>query len=89
MKVTFSGAASPEASYEWNHKLTQGRLASLEKLVRRKIKLPDSLVAHEGSYIQWEYLKEQVAASDIAHKQEVLDILDEKAVFVKYPLRPL
>lgn len=87
MKVTFSGAASPEASYEWNHKLTQGRLASLEKLVRRKIKLPDSLVAHEGSYIQWEYLKEQVAASDIAHKQEVLDILDEKAVFVKYPLR--
>ncbi len=86
-KVTFSGAASPEDSYEWNHRLARGRLASLEKLVRRDIKLPDSLVAHEDSYIPWEYLKERVAASDIACKQKVLDILNEKAVFVKYPLR--
>ena len=86
-KVTFRGAASPEASYEWNHRLAQGRLASLEKLVRREIELPDSLVAHKDSYIPWEYLKERVAASDIAHKQEVLNILGEKAVFVDYPLR--
>lgn len=86
-KVTFSGAASPEASYEWNHKLAQGRLASLEKIVRQEIELPDSLVTYEDSYIPWGYLKDRVAASDIACKQKILDILNEKAVLVNYPLR--
>ncbi len=86
--VTFCGAASPEASYEWNHKLARERLASLEQLVRREIDLPDSIVTHEEGYIPWEYLKSQVSVSDIPHKSKVLDFIsNEDEVLVKYPLR--
>ena len=85
--VSFRGAASPEASHEWNHKLARGRIASLERLVRREVELPDSIVTREEDYFPWNYLKEQVAASDIPYKREVLDIIGEDAVLVDYPLR--
>ena len=44
LEVSFCGAASPEGSYQLNRKLAQGRLTSLEKLVRQEVEIPDSII---------------------------------------------
>jgi hypothetical protein len=64
VNVSFYGVASPEGSYQWNHKLARARLESLEKVVRNEIEIPDSIVVRDDSYISWEYLAEQVVESD-------------------------
>lgn len=82
--VSFCGAASPEGSSALNRRLAQGRLSALERLVRREIDLPDSIVTRDDSYISWEYLKSQVEDSDIRCKEEVTAILDMKPEYVEY-----
>lgn len=82
--VSFCGAASPEGSSALNRRLAQGRLSALERLVRREIDLPDSIVTRNDSYIPWEYLKSQVEDSDICCKEEVVAILDQQPEYVEY-----
>lgn len=82
--VAFCGAASPEGSSGLNRSLARERLASIERLVRKEIELPDSIITRDDSYIPWEYLKAQVAESDIRYKDEVLSILDMPSEYVEY-----
>lgn len=84
VEVSFCGAASPEGSYQLNRKLAQGRLTSLEKLVRQEVEIPDSIITRNDSYIPWDNLKSLVEDSDLAYKKEVLAILDEEARLVDY-----
>ena len=84
VNVSFCGVASPEGSYQWNHKLARARLESLEKIVRNEIEIPDSIVVRDDSYISWEYLAEQVVESDLEQKQAVLDIIALKPQLVDY-----
>lgn len=83
-EVTFRGSASPEGSYQLNRKLASGRLAALESFVRREIEIPDSIIKRDDRYISWEYLKEQVAQSDLPQKQAVLDIINREPALVPY-----
>lgn len=41
-EVTFCGSASPEGNYQPNNKLAQGRLETLEKIVRKEVAIPDN-----------------------------------------------
>ncbi len=84
VSITFCGAASPEGSYEFNKMLAKGRTEALEKLVRSKVSLPDSIVTYQDNYIPWEYLSSLVSTADIAHKDEILDILGQKEIIVRY-----
>lgn len=84
VNVSFCGAASPEGSYEWNRLLAKGRMESLEKLVRGKVELPDSMITYNDGYIPWEYFYSLVEASDISHKDEILRIINEEAKIVDY-----
>lgn len=84
VNISFCGAASPEGSYELNRMLAKGRMESLEKLVRSRVEIPDSVVTHNDSYIPWEYLSSLVNASDISHKDEILKIINEEARIVDY-----
>lgn len=84
LKVSFSGVASPEGSYEINHHLSRGRLSSLEDIIRRSVDIPDSLVFRDDAYIRWDYLKSLVEHSDFSWKDEVMAILDEEARLVDY-----
>ncbi len=59
-------------------------MESLEKLVRSKVEIPDSVVTYNDSYIPWEYLSSLVEASDISHKGEILRIISEEAKIVDY-----
>ncbi|MBQ5722982.1 MAG: DUF3575 domain-containing protein, partial [Muribaculaceae bacterium] len=82
--VYFCGAASPEGSYQFNHGLARERLCVLEKFVRDRIQLPDSIITYDDSYISWDFLREQVVASDINHKEAVLAIIDGDHTLVEY-----
>ena len=84
VEVSFCGAASPEGSYQLNRKLAQGRLSSLEKLVRQEVEIPDSVITRNDSYIPWDILKSLVKDSELTHKEEVLAILDEESRLVDY-----
>lgn len=84
VNISFCGAASPEGSYELNRMLAKGRMESLEKLVRSRVEIPDSVVIHNDSYIPWEYFSSLVETSDISHKDEILNIINEEARIVDY-----
>lgn len=81
--VSFCGAASPEGSYALNTCLAKGRLSALETLVRSKVAIPDSIVRRDEGYIPWEYLREQVAKSDLPYRDTVISILDQEPALVK------
>ena len=85
VEVSFCGSASPEGSYQLNHKLARARLETLEDIVRREVEIPDSIIARDDSYISWEYLREKVIESDIPQKQAVLDIIAQEPQLVDYP----
>ena len=85
VEVSFSGSASPEGSYQLNHKLARARLETLEDIVRLEVEIPDSIITRDDSYISWEYLKEKVVESDMPQKQAVLDIIAQEPQLVDYP----
>ena len=84
LQVSFCGAASPEGSYQLNKKLAQGRLEALEKIVRSKVAVPDSIITRDSEYIPWNYLATMVDESDISHKEEILAILKGELEIVDY-----
>lgn len=83
-EVSFRGAASPEDSYNLNHRLARERLAALESIVKQQIDVPDSIISRDDSYIPWDYLRQRVQDSDIKYKDEIIAILNEEPVFVDY-----
>lgn len=84
LQLSFCGTASPEGSYQLNKKLAQGRMEALEKMVRSKVAVPDSIITRDSEYISWNYLATMVEVSDISHKDEILNIINEEARIVDY-----
>ena len=84
IEVSFCGAASPEGSDQLNRRLARGRLSALERLVRKEVHIPDSLITRNDSYIPWENLKSQIEASELECKNEVIAILEEESKLVNY-----
>lgn len=76
-QVEFSGAASPEGSAKINQVLSHCRLTQLEKYVRERISIPDSIIVRNDHYIAWNDLIQRVESSNIAHKQDILEILND------------
>ncbi len=64
MKVEFCGSVSPEGSSYFNQWLSRTRMETLERYVRDRIDIPDSLVAYDDKYIAWGQLKEMVKSSE-------------------------
>lgn len=84
VNISFCGSSSPEGSYEYNRMLAKERMVSLEKLVRSEVEIPDSLITYNDGYIRWEYFSSLVEASDISHKEEILNIINEEKKIVDY-----
>ena len=77
VQVSFCGVASPEGYDNLNRKLARGRLNAMERLVRREVEIPDSIISYNDNYINWDYLKSSIETSDIEFKSEILQILNE------------
>lgn len=84
IEISFCGAASPEGSDQLNRRLARGRLQALERIIRREVDIPDSIITRNDSYIPWGYLKSQFENSELVRKNEVIAILEEDARLVDY-----
>ena len=82
--IYFCGTASPEGSYQVNRRLAKGRMDALEKVVRSRVDVPEALIMRDDMYIPWEYLADLVSGSDMAYKNEVLEILRGEHKIVPY-----
>ena len=84
VEVSFCGAASPEGSAQHNRRLARSRLETLEKIIRREVDIPDSLITRNDNDIPWDYLKSQIEGSGLVSKDKVIAILEEEARLVDY-----
>ncbi len=73
--VSFCGSASPDGSFAINKRLAEKRRNALERYVRRRVTLPDSIISRTESFIAWERLAELAENSDMPHKEEAVDVL--------------
>ena len=78
VSVAFCGTTSPEGSVQLNRQLSQKRLEALENIVRSKVNIPEQLISRNDFHIPWDELKIWVRNSDIAQKQTVLEIIDQR-----------
>lgn len=74
-EVSFCGSASPEGSGAINKRLAEERRASMERYIRERFPLPDSIVSRPEGFIAWERLAKLVEDSDMPHKEEAMDVL--------------
>lgn len=70
------GFASPESPYANNARLAQGRTNAIKEYVMDIYSLDADLISTEFEPEDWEGLREYVAASTLAHKDEILEIID-------------
>ena len=73
--VSFCGYASPDGSGSFNRKLAKKRRDALERYVRERVSIPDSVVIRFDSVIAWERLAELAEVSDMPHKEEAVGVL--------------
>ncbi len=80
--VSFRGSASPEGGPKLNQGLAKNRRNALEKYIRERVDIADSLIdRHEETYIAWDYLAQLVEASNMPHKEDVLHIIRDVPEF--------
>jgi len=84
VEISFCGSASPEGSYQLNHRLARKRLSAVESLIRKEITISDEIITRNDGYIPWQWLRTEIEASDMQHKDSVLAILQEEAQLVDY-----
>lgn len=75
VEVSFCGSASPEGGFAINKELAEKRRNSLERYVRERVSLPDSIISRPEGFIAWERLAELVEVSDMPHKEEAVDVM--------------
>lgn len=81
-KVVIRSYASPDGTAEANERLSVGRAEELKAYLVREGNIPASLIEYHAEGIAWGMLREQVAASDMAGRDEVLDILDHTPLWI-------
>lgn len=84
LRLTLLGGASPDGTYETNTRLANERQRAIEKYLHSKVDIADSIIVRTGDYIDWEWLKAAVAASNLKDKFKILDILNEPERIVGY-----
>lgn len=75
-QVWLKGFASPEGSYKHNTDLAIGRTAALKKHIGQLYSFADSIVRTEYEPEDWEGLRRYVEKSDIAHRSEILSLIN-------------
>ncbi len=74
--ITLKGYASPEGSYSNNTRLAKGRTAALRDYVKQQYAFSDDLLAMAYEPEDWDGLREYVAASTLAEKEGILELID-------------
>ncbi len=76
--IWLKGFASPESPYEHNTELSLGRTAAVKNYISQLYNLDSGLFTLENEPENWEGLRKYVEASEISHKQQILEIIAMK-----------
>lgn len=74
-KIHIIAGCSPEGTWKLNQRLSRKRADRIRGVLKGYVDLPDSVIVEESRGIDWEGLYEMVEASDMARRDEVLDII--------------
>ncbi len=74
-RITITGYASPEGSYENNVRLAKGRTVALADYVRSLYAFPDSVLRTASVAEDWAGLIRYVEGSSIDHRDEILTLI--------------
>ncbi len=74
-KIHIIAGCSPEGTWKLNQRLSRKRADRIRGVLKGYVDLPDSVIVEESRGIDWEGLYEMVEASDMAYRDEVLDII--------------
>ena len=77
-QLTIKGYASPDGPYDKNAKLAKGRTEALSNYVRKLYKFDRNAIATSSEPEDWEGFRRLVNASDLPHRQELMNIIDNK-----------
>ncbi len=75
-QVWLKGYASPESPYAHNRDLAIGRTASLKNYIQKLYHFDGTVITTDYEPEDWAGLRRRVEQSDISHRQEILDIID-------------
>ena len=81
--IEFVGTSSPEGYIELNERLAMKRAASLERFIRERVSVPDSIVSTH-TFTHWDSLVEAVRTSALPNKRAVVEILSQAPSRVYY-----
>lgn len=73
--ITIKGFASPESPYKNNARLAEGRTAALKEYVEGLYNFNEGLITTSFEAEDWSGVESYVAASDIANKEAILNII--------------
>ncbi len=74
--IWLKGFASPESPYEHNTELSLGRTAAVKNYIMQLYHMDSEIFTLENEPENWEGLRKYVEASEISHRQQILDIID-------------
>lgn len=75
--LTIKGFASPEGEYSNNVRLAKGRTATLKQYVQKLYRFAPDFIATDYEPEDWAGLRRYVEGSTLAHRGEILDIIDD------------
>lgn len=78
--LTIKGYASPEGTYANNERLAKGRTETLKRHVEQLYHFAPGLIATDYEPEDWEGLREYVVNSSLAHRTELLQIIDDPSL---------
>lgn len=75
VEVSFCGSASPEGSAAVNRSLAAKRMGALERYIRERVYIPDSIITRCSGFIDWNLLADMVGRSDMPDKDDAIDVI--------------
>ena len=79
-RITITGYASPEGTLAFNKQLSEGRANALRNYINQHFSIPTNLFKVYFGGEDWDGLVELINASNMKHKQEVLNIINTTSV---------
>lgn len=78
ISLSIKGYSSPDGPYEQNAALAKARTEQLSKYVKKLYKFDSNTLTTSYEPEDWEGWRRLVDASDLPHRQEILNIMDNK-----------
>lgn len=75
-RVWLKGFASPESPYSHNTDLSLGRVAALKDHIQNLYHFEPGVIETDNEPEDWEGLRRFVEASNLEHRQEIIDLID-------------